>query len=379
MTLFIKQYWGRILVAVITLVCLFGGPSVFATADAGTDPADTFCLSCHEMKENVLPDYRKSTHFMNASGVRADCTSCHVPQEIIPMMVRKAMAAREVIQSLRGVLDTPGKFDENRYRLARRVWADMEANDSRECRSCHERQAFDFTRFKKAEEAKRMEKGLAEGQTCISCHKGIVHRLPDMSSGYKMVFKEIRDEAQKGIDGDVGFPVVIVPLFQEKGAKKPAGKVLAATRLNVLDEDDDWLKVRIDGWQQDGVEAMIYEEQGKRIFSAALSKKGRGDVQRKETLVDPDTEQTWHKVSLECWVQAKDMISDRDRLWGYGSEMLTSVCSTCHSSTPPGHFKANQWIGNLKAMKHNISLSKEEYRFFLKYLQMHASDMGGSH
>ena len=124
---------------------------------------------------------------------------------------------------------------------------------------------------------------------------------------------------------------------------------------------------------------MIYEEQGKRIFSAALGKNIRGDVQRSETMIDPDTEQTWHKVSLECWVKAKDMVNDRERLWTYGSEMLTSACSTCHSATPASHFKANQWIGNLKAMKHNISLSKEEYRFFLKYLQMHASDMGGSH
>jgi len=375
----ITTFWGRISIAVVALICLFSAATVFATSNAKSDPADNFCLSCHEMKENVLPDYLKSTHFMNASGVRADCSSCHVPEDFIPMMSRKAMAAREVLQSMRGVLDTPEKFNENRYRLAKRVWAEMEANDSRECRRCHDQQAFDFTKFKKAKKAKRMEKGLAEGQTCIGCHKGIVHKLPDMSSGYKLVFKDIKAEAaETGIDGDVQYPLMIVPLFSEKDGKA-AGKVLAATRLEVLDDDGDWLKVRIPGWQQDGVEAMIYEEQGKRIFSAALGKNIRGDVQRSETMIDPDTEQTWHKVSLECWVKAKDMVNDRERLWTYGSEMLTSACSTCHSATPASHFKANQWIGNLKAMKHNISLSKEEYRFFLKYLQMHASDMGGSH
>ena len=33
---------------------------------------------------------------------------------------------------------------------------------------------------------------------------------------------------------------------------------------------EHWLRVRVDGWQQDEVDAMIYEMQGKRIFSVAL-------------------------------------------------------------------------------------------------------------
>ena len=371
--------WIPLAVAMIATGSLLIAGSTYATDGKDSDMEENFCMSCHEMKENVLPDYTKSTHYINRSGVRAECTSCHLPEDFVPMMLRKAQAAREVVQSLRGVLDSPEKFEKERLRMAKSVWAEMEANDSRECRSCHNKQAFDFSKFKKPEDAKRMEKGLSEGQTCINCHKGIVHKLPDMSSGYKAVFDELKSEAaDNSLSVKEQYPIKIIPLFKEKNGR-PLGKILPATKLNVLEKDGNWVKVSIHGWQQDGVEAMIYEEQGKRIFSAGLSKKIKGDVQTNNTMTDPDTEQVWHEAELTCWVKAADMIPSCAPLWNYGSEMLTSACSTCHSATPPAHFKANQWIGNLKAMKHNLSLSKEEYRFFLKYLQMHASDMDGTH
>ena len=56
--------------------------------------------------------------------------------------------------------------------------------------------------------------------------------------------------------------------------------------------------------------------------------------------------------------------------------------STCWSATPcsrPDHYLANQWIGNLNAMKRFISLDDEQYRFLQKYLQFHAQDTVDTH
>ncbi|MCB1717705.1 MAG: NapC/NirT family cytochrome c, partial [Candidatus Competibacteraceae bacterium] len=52
---------------------------------------------------------------------------------------------------------------------------------SLECRNCHDFEYMDFTRqSKRAEEAHA--RGLAGGdKTCIDCHKGIAHELPDMA------------------------------------------------------------------------------------------------------------------------------------------------------------------------------------------------------
>jgi len=40
-----------------------------------------FCISCHEMKDNVYKEYVKSPYYRNASGVRAIWSDCHVPKE----------------------------------------------------------------------------------------------------------------------------------------------------------------------------------------------------------------------------------------------------------------------------------------------------------
>ncbi|MGA4603735.1 NapC/NirT family cytochrome c, partial [Ectopseudomonas hydrolytica] len=60
-------------------------------------------------------------------------------------------------------------------------WARLKANDSLECRNCHNFDYMDFT--KQSPRARQMHSSaLASGEaTCIDCHKGIAHQLPDMS------------------------------------------------------------------------------------------------------------------------------------------------------------------------------------------------------
>ena len=55
-----------------------------------------FCISCHEMRDNVYPEYQSSTHYRNASGVRAVCADCHVPRDWTHKVIRKFEASREL-------------------------------------------------------------------------------------------------------------------------------------------------------------------------------------------------------------------------------------------------------------------------------------------
>ncbi len=51
-----------------------------------------------------------------------------------------------------------------------------------ECRNCHDLDFMDFTR-QSARAAEAHERFLATGEkTCLDCHKGIAHKLPDMSN-----------------------------------------------------------------------------------------------------------------------------------------------------------------------------------------------------
>ena len=60
----------------------------------------------------------------------------------------------------------------------------MKANNSQECRNCHNYEYFDYS-VQGRRSNQMHQAGLAEGKTCIDCHKGIAHSLPavDQSIG----------------------------------------------------------------------------------------------------------------------------------------------------------------------------------------------------
>lgn len=142
---------------------------------------EEFCVSCHEMRDNVFQELRSTIHYTNRSGVRATCPDCHVPHEWTQKIARKMAASKEVWGKIFGTINTREKFLEHRLELAQHEWSRLKSNDSLECRNCHDFQSMDFTRqSKRAMDAH--SGALSSGEkTCIDCHKGIAHELPDMS------------------------------------------------------------------------------------------------------------------------------------------------------------------------------------------------------
>jgi cytochrome c-type protein NapC len=153
---------------------VFWGGFNWAMELTNTEP---FCIGCHEMRENVFKEYRHTIHYTNRSGVRATCPDCHVPKEWGPKIIRKIQASNELLHKVLGSIDTPEKFQAKRHRLAEHEWARMRANDSQECRNCHNFEYMDLT-----EQGRRAARthpvAFSKGMTCIDCHKGIAHQLP---------------------------------------------------------------------------------------------------------------------------------------------------------------------------------------------------------
>ncbi len=138
---------------------------------------ENFCISCHEMREYLYKEYRKTVHYNNRTGVRASCPDCHVPKEWVYKFARKMQASNELFQWILGSIRSRAEFEAKRPELARRVWASMAATDSRECRNCH---SIEFMNHQvQTAEAETMH-GLAQkwDKTCIDCHKGVAHSLP---------------------------------------------------------------------------------------------------------------------------------------------------------------------------------------------------------
>lgn len=166
---------GFVALIFVAGIVFWGG---FNTALEVTN-TEKFCISCHEMRDNVYQEYRNTIHAANRSGVRATCPDCHVPREWSYKIVRKIQASNEVLHKVLGSIDTPEKFEAKRLQLAKNEWARMKKSDSRECRNCHNFESFDYT-LQNIRAAKMHQVGLTEGQTCIDCHKGIAHKLPQV-------------------------------------------------------------------------------------------------------------------------------------------------------------------------------------------------------
>jgi cytochrome c-type protein NapC len=174
-----KHYALGLLVTVgfIGGIVFWGG---FNTALEATN-TEAFCVSCHEMRDNVFAELKSTIHYSNRSGVRATCPDCHVPHEWTHKIARKMQASKEVWGKLFGTINTREKFLEHRRTLAEHEWARLKANDSLECRNCHNYQSMDWTQQSQRAAVIHAKALSANEKTCIDCHKGIAHRLPDMA------------------------------------------------------------------------------------------------------------------------------------------------------------------------------------------------------
>jgi len=185
---FVKSLWKTLKtpsvsfsLGALLMAGFFGGIIFWGGFNTAMEMTNTeeFCISCHEMEDNVFAEYKDTIHYANRTGVRATCPDCHVPREWQHKVIRKIQASNELLHKALGTIDTREKFEAKRLQLAQNVWRAMKETDSRECRNCHDIDSMDF-----GEQGRRAVKQHSEAletkATCIDCHKGIAHELPDM-------------------------------------------------------------------------------------------------------------------------------------------------------------------------------------------------------
>ena len=172
-------YWFGIpfggLLMFVAGIIFWGG---FHTAMEATNTL-SFCTSCHEMSY-VYEEYQQTVHYKNASGVRAICSDCHVPKPWAHKVIRKIKATNELFHKMLGTINTKEKFEANRLAMAQRVWEDMRATNSRECRNCHSLETMNLEiQDRQAQRRHTLEWFEEKGETCTDCHEGIAHALPE--------------------------------------------------------------------------------------------------------------------------------------------------------------------------------------------------------
>lgn len=181
----LKNFWKRLstpskaAAGVILFMGFMGGLLFWGAFNTGMEATNTeeFCSGCHAP---IVKEIRETIHYSNRSGVRAICSDCHVPHKWTDKIVRKVQASKELVFNFIGTIDTEEKFKARRGHLAHREWQRMKDNDSKECRNCHQFNYMDFSE-QGPRAIKQHSTALADGdKTCVDCHKGIAHKLPDM-------------------------------------------------------------------------------------------------------------------------------------------------------------------------------------------------------
>lgn len=160
------------LVAVGLIIGVVGVIAFDATLHATS--TEEFCISCHEMEASPYAQLKKTLHFDNAIGVRPTCSDCHLPKEFVPKMIRKVEAAREVWGTITGIIDTPEKYAAHAPAMKEREIARLQANDSQECRNCHDTKHM-MAALQSAKAQRYHKASRVKDKTCIDCHAGIAH------------------------------------------------------------------------------------------------------------------------------------------------------------------------------------------------------------
>jgi cytochrome c-type protein NapC len=182
----VKKFWRRLsrpsraASGILLGFGFVGGILFWGAFNTGMEAtnSEAFCSGCHAP---IVDEIRETIHYSNRSGVRAICSDCHVPHGWTDKIVRKVQASKELFAYAVGTISTPEKFRARRGHLANREWQRMKSNDSQECRNCHHFDYMDFSEQGRRSVAQHSTALASGDKTCVDCHKGVAHRLPDMS------------------------------------------------------------------------------------------------------------------------------------------------------------------------------------------------------
>lgn len=292
---------------------ILGAALLAGTATVFHKTSDTaFCVSCHTMQQ-PLAEYQGSVHFQNTKGIRAECADCHVPHQPIDYLWTKIRAVKDIYGEMVGTIDTPEKYEAHKLAMAQSVWKTLKENDSATCRSCHSYDAMDIT-AQRPEARLQHPVAIKQGETCIDCHKGVAHILPDMSGETQAGAAELaKAAALTAPDATTLYTIATEPFFLGANDSHNAGNLMPSTEVRVVKQEGDKVLATVSGWQQDGVSEVFYAAQGKRILSVLLGEDARQQLKTASTQTDAETGLVWHQVSLQVWLPRKQLIDDQQK------------------------------------------------------------------
>lgn len=303
---------GAVSISAFIMGIIFWGG--FNTALEATN-TEAFCISCHSMESKPYQELQETVHWSNHSGVRATCPDCHVPHNWSRKIARKMEASHDVWGWLFNTVNTPEKFEAKRLEMASREWKRFDRDNSLACKNCHNYNSMKWESMSPLAQ-KQMKRAAEIDQSCIDCHKGIAHHLPEMGTARA---PELIAEVGAGVSSletnQTYYSALTKPLFFSEKGDVEAGTLNVATKVKVLETKGKRIKIGIDGWRKKiGAGRVIYMDFGVNILSAQLSKDAaetEGVIQTFEEKEDPMTGLKWQRVEAQIWTDKDYLLTEQ--------------------------------------------------------------------
>ena len=365
---------GSISLTAFVMGILFWGG--FNTALEATN-TEEFCISCHSMESKPYQELQQTVHWSNHAGVRATCPDCHVPHDWSRKIARKMEASSDVWGWIFNTVNTSEKFEDKRLEMASREWARFDRDDSLACKNCHEYDSMKWDDMSTLAQ-KQMKRAAEKDQSCVDCHKGIAHKLPDMGDARApQLIAEVGSGESQFSNDEYYFSALTKPLFFSPTGDVEAGTLNVATKVKVLETNGNRVKVTIAGWRKKiGASRVIYFDFGINMLTAQLSieaAKTEGVITPFEEKEDELTGLKWQRVETTLWTDKEYLLTEQQPLWDYARTTFRKSCSVCHTQPDEAHFDANTWPGMFQGMIAFVNMDDDTQALVQKYLQTHSS------
>lgn len=365
---------GSISLTAFVMGILFWGG--FNTALEATN-TEEFCISCHSMESKPYQELQQTVHWSNHAGVRATCPDCHVPHDWSRKIARKMEASSDVWGWIFNTVNTSEKFEDKRLEMASREWARFDRDDSLACKNCHEYDSMKWDEMSTLAQ-KQMKRAAEKDQSCVDCHKGIAHKLPDMGDARApQLIAEVGSGESQFSNDEYYFSALTKPLFFSPTGDVEAGTLNVATKVKVLETNGNRVKVTIAGWRKKiGASRVIYFDFGINMLTAQLSieaAKTEGVITPFEEKEDELTGLKWQRVEATLWTEKEYLLTEQQPLWDYARTTFRKSCSVCHTQPDEAHFDANTWPGMFQGMIAFVNMDDDTQALVQKYLQTHSS------
>lgn len=361
--------------SIFGLLCILIGITIFSGVQYAMHKTSQveFCVSCHSMSY-PKEEWEGSTHFSNRKGIRAECADCHVPNETWHYVKAKLFALKDIWFEAQGKLADQEKYESHRLEMAKQVWDDMKTNDSMTCKSCHSLEAMVLS--EQSENARKMHKSLLTSKnTCIDCHKGIVHFMPETAIEPE---KSQSDTSHHNIVSDTS-TLYTSTITSAQLANGGEIRLMPYVELHQWKIDSNNVTATVKGWQQIGADSIVYAQLGQRITVAVIGEENKNQLQVIQTIHDSVTDSEWQEIEFNITVSQNMVTNSLSQLNQLGENLNQTHCSGCHSAINANHYTANQWIGVVNSMKDRTSMTKDETRKLTIYLQHNAKDVTKAH